>query len=82
MEGVTHPLAVGLHVAALKGAAQRVSVQLLKQGTATTEDYVLSTPAFITELLQNLQRAEDGSKKAETQLLDFRCWFSVSPSHD
>lgn len=51
----TYPLAVGLHVAALEGAVQRVSVELLQQGAAAAEEHVLRTPALATQLLQDLQ---------------------------
>lgn len=53
-KGRAYPLAVGLHVAALEGTVERVSVEFLEQSAATAEEDVLSTPAFICELLQNL----------------------------
>lgn len=49
-----YPLAVSLHIAALEGTAERISVKFLKQSAATAEEDVLSTPAFITQLLKNL----------------------------
>lgn len=51
----TYPLAVSLHIAALEGTAECVSVEFLKQSAATTKEDILSTPAFITQLLKNLQ---------------------------
>ena len=44
----TYPLAVALHVAALEGAVQRVSVDLLQQGAAAAEEHVLRTPALVS----------------------------------
>lgn len=52
----TYSLAVSLHVAALEGTAECVSVEFLKQSAATTKEDVLGTPAFITQLLKNLQK--------------------------
>lgn len=52
----TDPLAVGLHIAAFEGTAERVSVEFLKQSAATAKQDVVSTPAFITQLLQNLPK--------------------------
>lgn len=52
----THPLAVTLHVAALEGTVESVSVEFLQQSAAAAKDDVLSTPAFISQLLENLHR--------------------------
>lgn len=52
--GVTHPLAVGLHIAALEGTVERVSVELLQESAAAAEEHVLHTPALIPQPLQNL----------------------------
>lgn len=56
-KNVTHPLPATLHVATFKRTVQRVSVDLLQQGTSTAEEHVLGAPALVTELLQDLGTA-------------------------
>lgn len=56
MSDSTHPFAVGLHIAALEGTIECVSVELLEQRTATTKEHILGTPAFISQLVKNLQK--------------------------
>jgi len=58
----TYPLAIGLHVAALEGAVQRVSVELLQQGAAAAEEHVLRTPALVTQPLQDLNTANTANR--------------------
>lgn len=64
----TYPFAICLHVAALEGTAECVSVELLKQSAATSEEDVLGTPAFLAQLLEDLWETRQ-SKASNTLII-------------
>lgn len=78
----TNPLAVALHIAALEGAVERVSVELLQEGTATAEEHVLRAPALVAQLHQNLSPANQRGALALRESRDWRVGqHKCSPLH-
>lgn len=69
----SYPLAaVRLHVAALEGTAECVSVELLKQSAATAEENVLGAPAFVSQFQKDLQTHRMKRKLQELEVLEKR----------